>query len=173
MAKSEDVPEAAEKAGGEPSVVMWLILLAVMSLIAGGAGGAGGYVMMPDKTTITAGSGGTGEPGKEKPAKEPEPKAVTKQLKQLPPIIANLASAQKSFVRLEASIVIENDPDTDPDLLASRISEDILGVLRTLEISHLEGASGLMHLREDLTERVRIRSEGKVKEIILQSLVVE
>ena len=56
---------------------------------------------------------------------------------------------------------------------AELISEDILAYLRTVTLSQIEGPSGMQHLREDLVERARIRSEGRVKELVIQTLVVQ
>ncbi len=39
-----------------------------------------------------------------------------------------------------------------------------MAYLRTIPLSQLEGPSGLIHLREDLNERARMRSEGHVEE---------
>ena len=48
-----------------------------------------------------------------------------------------------------------------------------LAYLRTLSMAQIEGASGLQHLREDLNERVAIRTKGAVRELIVESLVVQ
>ena len=37
----------------------------------------------------------------------------------------------------------------------------------------IEGANGFQNLREDLNERARVRSGGRVREVVIQSLVVE
>ena len=37
----------------------------------------------------------------------------------------------------------------------------------------MEGAAGLRNLREDLTERVAIRSKGVVRDIVIETLVVQ
>jgi len=42
-----------------------------------------------------------------------------------------------------------------------------------LTIVQLQGGSGLQSLREDLNERVAIRSEGHVRELIIETLVVQ
>jgi flagellar FliL protein len=60
-----------------------------------------------------------------------------------------------------------------PDLLAAEIGEDLLGFMRTLSVAQIGGASGLQHLREDLNERASTRSEGLVRELIVQTLVVQ
>ena len=37
----------------------------------------------------------------------------------------------------------------------------------------LEGVRGLQYLREDLNERAILRSDGKVRELIVEGLVVQ
>ncbi len=61
----------------------------------------------------------------------------------------------------------------DPNALLGEITEDIIAYLRTVPMSDLEGPSGFLHLREDLNDRVRIRSGGKVREVVIQTLVLE
>lgn len=94
-------------------------------------------------------------------------------LRELPPIIVNLADPADARIRLQASIVFDGKAMPKPDVVAAQIAEDILGFLRTLSIAQLGGASGLQHLREDLNERAAIRSDGLVRELILQTLVVQ
>ena len=48
-----------------------------------------------------------------------------------------------------------------------------MAYLRTLSLSRIQGASGLQHLREDLNERVVLRSKGLVRELIVETLVVQ
>ena len=60
-----------------------------------------------------------------------------------------------------------------PDVLAAEIAEDLLGFMRTLSLAQISGASGLQHLREDLSERASTRSGGLVRELIVQTLVVQ
>lgn len=89
----------------------------------------------------------------------------------LSPIITNIASPERTWIRLEASIVIDGEGDAKG--LAATITEDTVAYLRTLSLPLIEGASGLLHLREDLNDRARIRSGGKIKDIIIHTLIVE
>ena len=59
------------------------------------------------------------------------------------------------------------------NLLAARINDDIIAFLKTLTVVELQGPSGLQALREDLNERAAVRSDGKVREIIIEALVVQ
>ena len=94
-------------------------------------------------------------------------------LVDLPPIITNLADPASAWVRLQAAIVVDKQTTTKPDVLGAEIADDILGFMKTLSLSQIGGASGLQHLREDLSERASIRSQGHVRELIIQTLVVQ
>jgi flagellar FliL protein len=48
-----------------------------------------------------------------------------------------------------------------------------MAYLRTLALSQIEGAGGLQALREDLAERVRLRSNGRARELVIETLVVQ
>ena len=73
----------------------------------------------------------------------------------------------------DGGIVVVSDPSADSNAMAAAIAEDIVAFLRTVPITQIEGSSGFLHLREDLNDRARIRSGGKVRELVIQSLVVE
>jgi flagellar protein FliL len=91
----------------------------------------------------------------------------------LPAIVTNLAPPERTWVRLEAALVMENEQSAEANVLAAAISEDIVAFLRTVSMRQIEGASGFQHLREDLNDRVRVRSSGKVRDLVIQALVVE
>ena len=59
------------------------------------------------------------------------------------------------------------------DILAAKVGDDVLAVMRTLTLEDLQGASGLELLREDLNERANIRSDGHIKELIIEMLVIQ
>jgi flagellar FliL protein len=141
--------------------------MAFLTCFAIGAGGLFGMLVL----------GG----GAENAAAKPEPPVVHGKkpkspemaaLRSLPAIVTNLASPQKSWIRLEASIALA-DAAADSNELAAAVAEDVVAFLRTVPVAQLEGPSGLLHLREDLNERARLRSGGKVRELVIQSLVLE
>jgi flagellar FliL protein len=94
-------------------------------------------------------------------------------LKVLSPIVANLAGVPTTWIRLESSLVFRDELPEDADALSAKISEDIVAFLRTISAEQIEGASGFQHLSEDLNDRVRVRSGGRVQELIVQGLIVE
>ncbi|MEH0071235.1 flagellar basal body-associated FliL family protein [Pannonibacter sp. Pt2-lr] len=87
--------------------------------------------------------------------------------------MTNLAAPREAWVRLQASVVIDQEGIDDVIVLLGYIEEDVLAYMRTVTLAQIEGAAGLQHLREDLNERARARSGGKVRELILESLVVQ
>ena len=57
--------------------------------------------------------------------------------------------------------------------MAAQISDDLVAFAKTLTLSQLQGASGLQNLRDDLNERAAVRSQGKVREVVIETLVVQ
>lgn len=93
-------------------------------------------------------------------------------LAPLSPIVVSLAGSEKIWIRLEASIVLEGRP-SDAPLLAAKVGEDILAFLKTVTLAQIEGASGFMFLRDDLNDRVRLRSDGKIRELVIRTFAIE
>ena len=94
-------------------------------------------------------------------------------IKPLAPVLSNLADAKGPWVRIEASLVVDGQATPDLQVLGRKVEEDMLAFLRTVSLAQIEGASGFQHLREDLNERARIRGGDTVRELIIQSLIVE
>jgi flagellar protein FliL len=99
--------------------------------------------------------------------------AGSARLRKLSPIVTNLAAPANNWARIEASMVTESLNDEEAGILAAHISEDIVAYLRSASVSQFEGARGLRHLRDDLTERANVRSSGKVRELIIETLVIQ
>jgi flagellar protein FliL len=89
------------------------------------------------------------------------------------PVIANLASPSDTWVRLETAIIFKNGAIDNPEVTAAEVGQDILAYVRTAKLAQLEGPSALQHLREDLNERVRLRTDSQVSELLIQALVVQ
>lgn len=94
-------------------------------------------------------------------------------IKKLAPVVTNLAGSETDWIRLEASIVYKAGFEFNPDLVAAEARQDILAYLRTVTLAQIQGASGLLHVREDLNERVKLRSKGTIQELVLETLVVQ
>ena len=146
-----------------PSMLSWLAAMAGLSLVAIVIGGGLGIELM-----------GFAKTNVQEDAAPPAPRAFANtSLIDLPPVITNLADPADAWVRLQASIVVDNTTTTKPRVLAAEIGDDVLGFMKTVTLAQIGGASGLQHLREDLTERAAIRSQGHVREFIIQTLVVQ
>jgi flagellar FliL protein len=155
-----------EKPSGLLSLVVAMLITTVISGVGGGvfglyANGKSNHAPEPSKKT----------PKHADDTKRPFSGDVN--LKSLASIVTNLGGPRGTWVRLEAAIVLGPDAAKEEGLLAGRISEDIIAFLRTVPLAQIEGANGFQNLREDLNDRARIRSEGKVREVIIQSLIVE
>ncbi|MFG1425766.1 flagellar basal body-associated FliL family protein [Roseixanthobacter glucoisosaccharinicivorans] len=163
--------KAAPEAGAAPAkkgggMILALLILTVLGVV---MGGGLGYQLAGTVEKVVA-----AKPPAE-PEKKPEPLAYTGNLSSqaLKPVVVNLAAPSGTFARLESTIIFKTGALANPQLTASEIREDIMAFMRTLSLSQLEGPSALQHLREDLNERAGIRSEGKVSELVLETLVVQ
>lgn len=94
-------------------------------------------------------------------------------LVRLQPIVANLVEPADTWVRVDAALVLERVEPEAADALAAEVAGDTLAYLRTLPLAQLEGAGGLAYLREDLAERARTRSDGRVREFVIETMVVQ
>ncbi|MGE5510120.1 MAG: flagellar basal body-associated FliL family protein [Bacteroidota bacterium] len=155
--------KAAERSSG---LLGFIVAMLVATVVAGVGGGIFGMY----------GIAATG--GAESKAEKPDEKAKAPfgpglNMKPLSPIITNLAEPRGTWIRLEAAVVLEGVPQKEENVLVGRVGEDIVAFLRTVSLAQIEGANGFQHLREDLTERARLRSGGSVRELVIQSLVVE
>lgn len=95
------------------------------------------------------------------------------EVKEIPAIVTDLADGQKARVRLQVAIVYAKKSVENPTVLAARIGDDIIAFVKTLSLVQLQGASGLQNLREDLNERAALRSQGAVREVIIEALVTQ
>jgi flagellar FliL protein len=170
MAKSATAAEApaASETGGSMSMASLLMALLIVTGLSVGAGGMLGLQLASKLTrpaSTPAGQGKDAEPASGRYAK-------TAAIYALPQVVTNLASPERTWIRLEASIVLDEE-SSEGKALATAIAEDSTAYLRTLSLPLIEGASGLLHLREDLNDRARIRSGGKVRDLIVHTLIVE
>jgi flagellar protein FliL len=156
-------PEAAKKGA---SMVVQIGLLVALTGVAVGAGWVSGMML--------------GAQAPEPPAKaaiEDETKTAEGEaappppnLLMLEPITTNLASPAETWGRIEVALVFDGVPD---DTIADTIHQDFLAYLRTVRLAQIEGASGFQHLRSDLEERAGLRSDGRVKRVLIRTMLFE
>ena len=179
-----------------------VVALALLTLFAGGAGVAHGLktfalieavgpqkAPVPTPAVVAAPFSGHGEVQPSSghgasahgaPTHGTTPKPVEKLkmpskivTRGLQPLITNIMLPNDLWVRLEASIVYDQAEVDDPDVMLSEISGDLMAYLRTLTLREIQGADGLMFVRQDMRERIGLRTHGKARDIIIQTLVVQ
>jgi flagellar FliL protein len=173
-APSEADSGAAGRKGKGFSVIGLIVEALAVTLIAGGAGA--GYAWTnnasPDAQAQAQGQAPkAGEKAGEKGAAAlcgPGPNLV-----DLPPIVTNIGSPADVWVRIEASIIVDGKTTPHAEILAAEIATDELAYLRTLSAAQFEGPIGLENIRQDLTDRAVVRSNGQVSELILKTLVLQ
>lgn len=94
------------------------------------------------------------------------------QLVALAPIITNLAAPESVWMRVEASILVEDAPP-GASALAAQLAEDMVAYLRTTTLAQFKGPSGFQNLREDFKDRAAIRDPLRIKDVIIHGVVVE
>lgn len=180
MAKAVATVEKQDGAPSKgPSLVVQIAVLLVLSLAAAGAGYFSGGMLKgeaavadPAAAAPAAGhgaktEGGHGEGGG---AEDPAAADLARGVLNMPAITTNLAAPSDTWIRVELAAVFEGA--TDPTV-ADTIHQDILAYLRTVKLHQVEGASGFLHLKDDIRERARIRGEGKVKDVLIRTIVFE
>ncbi len=188
----EEAPEGeAVKKKASPMILIGAVL--VLTLIAAGGGWFIGGMVAPKpmtkemadaieavkkaeadkKAALAAGApadahgGGHGEK-----KEEGLPKAFTEAhgILQLDPITTNLAYPTENWIRLELALAFNGEPDVK---IAEAIQEDIAAYLRTVSLQQIQGPRGFQYLRDDIEERVDLRSEGRVTNVIFRTFVIQ
>lgn len=160
--------ELADPKAKGPSLIVQGAVLLVVTLAAIGLGWVSGQYLSAEQTdkTETAAKDAHGGDAAEKTS---EDKPGVNEVK-LAPMTTNIAVPNTLWVRMEASIVL--DQSASPSI-ADDIHQDFLAYLRTLRIYQIEGATGFRNLKADLEERAKIRSDGHVKQVLIQTLLFE
>jgi flagellar FliL protein len=89
----------------------------------------------------------------------------------VPTILTNLAGQRHEWVRVELSVLLP--PDSANEALAAIIAQDTVAYLKTVAPSQIDGPGGLSQLRSEIEDRVRIRTSGKSRGVLLRTLVIE
>ncbi len=65
------------------------------------------------------------------------------------------------------------ETDADVQRIGEELLQDAMAFLRTMSMKSLEGSLGLLFLRDELTDRAKTRSQGKVLDVIVRSMVIQ
>ena len=91
----------------------------------------------------------------------------------LDPIIVALQKSDNAFMRIELAIIPNEDADISSKEELLRIGSDIAAFTQTLTLQQISGPTGHLHFREDILDRVRLVTNGKVKDLLILSMVAE
>ena len=169
MAKALELPAPSGSVPGKDGSLRWLLTLGLLTLLSAAIGGGFGLVMVS----------GIEERVEEKYKALPQKAEIASPytgniaIKKLAPVVTNLTGSESDWVRVEASIVYKPGDEQNSDVLVSETRQDILSYIRTMSLAQIQGPSGLLHLREDLNERARLRSKGVIQELVLETLIVQ
>jgi len=167
-----------EGEGKKKSGLMALVIpLVVLTAVGGGGGWVIGNMLAPQvkqaedaaKAAEAAAAGGEGEAKKDKEGLPPistEANGVV----ALEPITTNLAYPSENWIRLEVALMFNGAPDVK---IAEEVHQDIMAYLRTVSLQQVEGPRGFQYLKDDVQERVDLRSEGRVSKVMFRTLVIE
>ena len=164
-----DIGEEEEPGSKKSGLIVTIAIVLVLSLVAAGGGWMVGGIIAPqvDQPEDTAADASHEGDEKEEGDEESKPRA---NVVALEPVTTNLSYPSDNWIRVEVSLVFNDEPD---DALADQIHQDILAYLRTVSLQQIEGPRGFQYLRDDLRERVKLRSEGRVNDLLLRTFVIE
>jgi flagellar FliL protein len=153
---------AAAGGGGKKKLIIIAAAGLVVLLLLGGAAGA--YFM---------GFFGGGKKVEEvKPAEPPKTTYLP-----LPDLLVNLSSAgrRNNFIKLKITLELAKPEDEGRvKAMQPRIVDNFQTYLRDLRVEDLQGAQGLMRLREELLLRINAAvAPAKVTDILFQEMLVQ
>lgn len=166
MADAETTAGQSKKSG----MIMTLAGIAVLTLLGAGGGWAVGRMVAPDIKGAVAAQAQKAEEQKNAEAGLPRISAEANNIVQLDPITSNLAYPSENWIRLEVALLFDGAPDVR---MAEDIHQDILAYIRTVSLQQIEGPRGFQYLRDDIQERVDLRSQGRVSKIMFRTFVIE
>jgi flagellar protein FliL len=169
MATNLALPAASGQASAKEGAKSLILTLGLLTLLSAAVGGGFGL------TIVSSIEKRVEEKYKDTPQKVSRTSPYTGDIaiKKMAPVVTNLANSESDWIRLEASIVYKSGDDMNSDALVAETRQDVLAYLRTVSLSQVQGPSGLLHVREDLNERAKIRSKGTIQELVLETLVIQ
>ncbi|MCX8996108.1 flagellar basal body-associated FliL family protein [Rhizobiaceae bacterium BDR2-2] len=179
---ADELAEGGEDASKKKSgLILTIAGVAVLTLVGAGGGWIVGNMLAPGISQAeaeqaaaaehaAAPAGGHGAPGGEEEGGLPRVATEANGTVLLEPITTNLAYPAENWIRLEVALTFNGVPDAP---LAETIHQDILAYLKTVSLQQIQGPRGFQYLREDLQERVDLRSQGRVSKVLFRTFVIE
>ena len=172
MAEAEEASPKKKSA-----LVMTIAGVAAVTLLGGGGGWFVGKMISPgiktaeaDQQAAQAAEASAADQGKKGDAGLPHIATDKNGIVQLEPIVSNLAYPSENWLRLEVALMFNGPPDAK---LAEDIHQDIMAYVRTVSLQQIEGPRGFQYLRDDIQERVDLRSAGRVTKVMFRTFVIE
>nr|WP_099056641.1 flagellar basal body-associated FliL family protein [Rhizobium sp. ACO-34A] len=169
----------AESTGKKKSaLIVTITSVAVLSVVGLGGGWLVGKMLAPALTPPAgqeapaepeAKAAGGHEAGGEK-GEIPNISASQPNLVSLDPIVTNLAYPSENWIRIELALLFNGTPDP---ALAEEIHQDVLAYLRTVSLQQVQGPRGFQYLRDDVSEIVDQRSQGRISKVLFRMFVIE
>ncbi|MGV2121775.1 flagellar basal body-associated FliL family protein [Agrobacterium vitis] len=167
---------ALEGPSKKASPILLIAALAGLTVVGAGAGWLVGTMIAPkvkvakEEQKAVEEAGGKKKEGEKEETGLPKLPAEANGIVQLDPVTTNLAYPSESWVRLEVALVFNGPVDAK---LAEDIHQDLMAYMRTVSLQQIEGPRGFDYLKDDLRERVDVRSEGRVSKLLFRTFVIE
>ena len=167
--------DAAPKTGGFATTAISIV---VTSAIAAGVAWFSTDLLAPQGSTDTGGKAqhasakGDGYAGAEDKGGHKE-EGASGSFVRMEPVVSNMHGAEEVWMRLELGLIMREGERGLGAAALGEVKDGLIGMLRNTRLSEIEGASGFLHFREDVFDLVRMRTNGKVKDVTILSLVVE
>lgn len=166
MADAESSTGQAKKSG----MVMTLAGIVVLTLLGAGGGWAVGKMVAPAIKGAEEAEARKAEEQKSAEGGLPHISTEANNIVQLEPITSNLAYPSENWIRLEVALLFNGPPDVK---ISEDIHQDIMAYIRTVSLQQIEGPRGFQYLRDDIQERVDLRSQGRVSKVMFRTFVIE
>jgi flagellar protein FliL len=165
----------------KPSLMSRVIPILIISILAGGGGYIQGSLVRgnsaPEATKKEAGITSETLAATEASSTDhyiPENSVAAKTIvRPLAPIISNLGFPSETWMRLELSVLMTSGASSEQDIVAAKAGESVVTFLRTVDLKKIEGPSGFLHFREDLSDLLTTQFRGSVTGVLIGSMVVE
>lgn len=164
--------EQAESKKKSSPVVMTIAGVVILTLLGAGGGWLVGGMIAPKIAGAEAAAHAPAASAEKGKAAEGIEKisAEANGIIQLDPITTNLAYPSTNWVRLEVALMFKGPVEVG---LAEDIHQDIMAYVRTVSLQQLEGPRGFQYLKDDIQERVDLRSQGRVSKVMFRTFVIE
>ncbi|MFB2549662.1 flagellar basal body-associated FliL family protein [Ensifer soli] len=171
---AEKTEEGAPK---KASKLLPIAVIVVLTLIGAGGGWVVGAMVAPPPETpkaevaVAEPAAAAHEGGKEGEAPE-IPKIATEAngVVLLEPVTTNLSYPSENWIRIEVALQFKGTPDVT---IAEAIHQDIAAYMKTVSLQQIQGPRGFQYLKDDIKERVDLRSEGRVTNVMFRTFVVQ